>query len=704
MTDVTAQREGEVAVLEWAPVDGAESYRVAHGDTVTDVPGAICAAACAISVPVAEPGSAELIVSAVTADGGVSDEAAVEVDAAPTPSDTATPPAGQQLEVLLVRGGEPPTVETIPVDSEAEAQAVIADAKQPGTGVVSATLNTVADPADNEPRESDPGEPASGTWQAEALNYDELPGDPPGEGVVIAMLEKGGVDAGHPSLQGAVDDGTHLGGGSGTSDPTPHAMFVASMMAGQPGGAVPGIAPGATIMPINVGEGREGDLIEGIIYAVDNGADVINVSLALGCGSLGPIKNCPDGLQAAADYAESKGVVVVAGAGNNGDGDDVCTDPANEDLWPAVLDTVISVGGHDPAGEVWACSPDRPDVDLLAPSANLLGADVDGGYRIGQGTSYASPLVAGLIAVILAEKPELTPAQIRQLLPQWRLANGVLSVIAALVTVEIIVPDELEIDVEDIESIQPYTVELLFGGNHPISAAFGQHIEQAPPWRSNVGWSSNIHGQRDENGFAPYGWIAGLIIVHKNGDVTASGVFTHARGSGYLSTGGQYGTLGPFAGHYLECPSTPDNPTSLRVFRWDHPVAVGAKLVPDEQGRHEVELTFSLGVGATPERAGALPPVTLPYDNLDECEAQLAPYSRPGVLFSPFDRIEPENWGELKADWDQYYATMESVNEMLIDSTPITLAEPVSLWATSTTTDAADDPDVRVVYTNGRLE
>lgn len=699
MTDVSAERIEDTAALEWTPVDGAVGYRVGAGDTSTDVPASICQSTCAVDVPVLEPAGAQLTVSAVTADGAASEPAIVDVAPAgqrPTGTETADP---TRLEVLLVYGGSPPTVETVPVSSEAEAQAVIADARQPGTGVVSATLNL---PAAESQVEIAPDGPASGAWQAEALHYDQLPGDPlPGHGVVVAMLEKGGVDTGHPALAGAVDPGTHLdGSGSGTSEPTPHATFVASMMVGQPGQPVPGIAPGATVMPINVGDGRESDLIEGIVYAADHGADVVNISLALGCGSLGPIENCPDGLQAAADYAESKGVVVVAGAGNNGDGDEVCTDPANADLWPAVLDTVVSVGGHSPSGEVWLCSPDRPDVDLLAPAASLLGADAGGGYRIGHGTSYASPLVAGLIAVILAERPDLTPADIRALLPQWRRADGRLSVLAALVTVGIVGPDELEIDTENVASIHPYTVQLRFGADHPVSAALPQLIGSSTPWRSTVGWAGSIHGRRDENDYAPYGEIAGLIVVNEDGSVDASGVFTVTHGESYTTLGGEYGDLGPLRGHWKLCPSTSGNPPTLQVFRWDHPVAVDAALVPGSDD--EVELTFSLGVGATAEQGGELGPVTYVYDNLDQCEAQLAPYI--GKRQTPYDTIAPQNWGELAADWDQYFATMESINERLVQSSPITLAEPVSLRFTSTASEAVDDPRVRVVYTNGRPE
>ncbi|NEE02276.1 S8 family peptidase [Phytoactinopolyspora halotolerans] len=298
---------------------------------------------------------------------------------------------------------------------------------------------------------------AGGTWQAEAMRFDLLPGDPPGDGVEIATIERGGVDADHPSLAGAVRNGHHVdywnlavdeqptavSAQNGVSDPAAHATGVASLMVGQPSGAVPGIAPGATVYPINIGDGREDDMIRGIMWAVDAGVDVVNVSQVLGCSSILVFSSCPGDVREATDYAERNGVVVVAAAGNNGGGDG-CTGKTDADQWPAVLDTVISVGAYEPGGEVWQCTPRRADVDVLAPGVRLLLADVGGEHSIGEGTSFAAPLVSGLIAVILAERPDLNPAEIRRSLPNWLGADGRLDVPAALAAAGVLEPGERE--------------------------------------------------------------------------------------------------------------------------------------------------------------------------------------------------------------------------------------------------------------------
>lgn len=126
------------------------------------------------------------------------------------------------------------------------------------------------------------------------------------------------------------------------------------------------MAPGATILPVNK---EDVGIAEAMVWAVDNGADVINLSVSAGCRTLGPFESCPDDIQAGADHAEQHGVVVVASAGNNGDGAEWCDEPHHARKWPAVLDTVISVGGHDQDRDPWVCTPDRPDVDVLAPAA-----------------------------------------------------------------------------------------------------------------------------------------------------------------------------------------------------------------------------------------------------------------------------------------------------------------------------------------------
>lgn len=686
VTGLTAEPAGEGDVrLAWEPVAAADAYRISRGDMVVEVPVQVCDQECAITLaPLGTAGSQELAVSAVRA-GTASGPATVRVDAGQP-----DPPDGEpdELEVLLVYAGDPPVTETVPVESLDEAESVIEDARDNAVAeertLLSANLNSRARPA----AQPDGSEPVAQAWQAEAMEFSVLPGEPRGDGVVVAVLEQGGVDPTHPAFAGAaIEPGVYIGDPArdGQSDPGSHAHGVASMIVGQPGGLVPGIAPGATLLPVNIADARESDLIEAVTWAVDNGADVINVSQAMGdCGVLDLVVNCRHGLQQAMEYAEEQGVVVVAGAGNNGPGADYCTTPTNAEIWPAVLDTVISVGGYGPSGDRWACTPDRPDIDLLAPSAELVVADTGGGYKVNWGTSFASPLVAGLVAVILAEQPELTPAEIRGLLPRWVRANGNLSVVAALVTLGII-DWEPPLDLDSLDRAYPYHVDLRFAPEHPVSVALA------------------------DNQVDTLGWIDGVIFVNDDGTATASGVFEFQYDPTRQIGGPDWTARASRTGYVYECPRMnfvpPGWDAGMRVeqrMRWDVPVTVDVEVVPDAPEGPEFELSFSLGVGATASSPGSLPPVTIVRDTMDVCADYLEWYNSDATAQFLSGTRAPD-WSEVEAEAQEYFERTEGVLEMLIDSSPFTLSDPVSGVVTPTPTTLAGDPQVEVTYWDTHL-
>ncbi|TDE11809.1 S8 family peptidase [Jiangella asiatica] len=720
---VTAEVVDGVPRLEWEAVDGAVAYRISSasgsggedGEDVsasgTDVPADICAeGTCSLSLMAGGLDlDGETTVSAVTEDGTYSEPATVAVDL-PEPDSEPAEIDEQNLEVLLVYGWNldedapydpdaPPLTEVVPVESLEEAQRVIEEAQQPGTGVISASLNLPADATgDGGGDGEDEGDLydeylARGTWQVEEMGYDQLPGDPPGDGVVIATIEQSGVDASHPSLAGAVEDGYHVGGdGDGLVDPGVHATGVASLMVGQPAGAVPGIAPGATVYPINMGESREDDLHEAIVHAVDAGADIINVSQVLGCSSFLVITSCPTGLKAATDYAEENGVVVVAGAGNNG-GAESCDGTPDEELWPAVLETVVSVGAYEPSREVWECTPNRPDVDLLAPGVDLFIADAGGSYALADGTSFAAPLVSGLIAVVLAERPDLSPEAIREMLPQWRRADGQLSVYAALVSAGIIETDEFEPpEGEDLAAVYPYRVELSFDESHEIVP----YIEAVDELSMTEGISLTSitrdyaydNPEYGQDGYE-FGEIAGLIFLHDDGSASATGWMQPrprwaGEHEGYLSV------------HWEMCTIVPSFTSAAgRMYRWDIPVTVEAALVSDTGGDGEspqVELGFSLGIGATMDEPGELPPVTIHSDDLDRCADLNERFDEEAYLHS----VGWRPWPEVEPFVGEHYAAVEQAHEQLIAATPLTLDVPVALDGSDQETTAAGDPDVSI--------
>jgi len=154
------------------------------------------------------------------------------------------------------------------------------------------------------------------------------------------------------------------------------------------------------------------DIAQGIYYAVDNGANVINMSL----GS----KTDRDFLYEAVRYAYDNDVLMVAASGNSTS----TSSPSNYVLYPASYDEVMAVGATDMYDEVANLSNSTfishsgNNLDLVAPGVEILTADGNSqdGYKIFDGTSMATPHVAGVAALMLSKDPNLTADEIRQIL------------------------------------------------------------------------------------------------------------------------------------------------------------------------------------------------------------------------------------------------------------------------------------------------
>ncbi len=229
-----------------------------------------------------------------------------------------------------------------------------------------------------------------------------------GAGVTIAIIDTG-VDGSHIDLQGAVVGGTDVSGvGSSNGqqpvgDSSEHGTMVASLAAGRGhggGNGVIGSAPAANILAISIGFGtgtRSSDdqIAEAVKWAVDNGADVINMSLTR--NSL----EWPESWDDAFLYAFENDVVVVAAAGNRGSG-------TTEVGAPATIPGVLVVGGVDRNGEAsFDASSQGITIAVSAPSEDLVGAAPGGGYFAWAGTSGATPIVSGIVALVRAAHPGL---------------------------------------------------------------------------------------------------------------------------------------------------------------------------------------------------------------------------------------------------------------------------------------------------------
>lgn|GEM_PF-703986 len=256
-----------------------------------------------------------------------------------------------------------------------------------------------------------------------------------GKGVRIAIIDSG-IDTKHPDLAPNIDrkaDGSVNGYNAFhntanypvrdpyyETDPLPrdlngHGTHVAGIAAAPANGqGVTGVAPEATIIPVKVldknGLGDEAGIADGIRWAADNGADIINLSFG------GPETGYV--IRDAVSYARSKGVVIVAAAGNSGLG---------TVEYPAALNGVISVAASNRANGLAFFSSFGPGLDVTAPGAGIISTlptyDTESAnegfprnYGMMSGTSMASPFVSGLAALVLAQDPSLAPDRVEQVI------------------------------------------------------------------------------------------------------------------------------------------------------------------------------------------------------------------------------------------------------------------------------------------------
>ncbi|MEW6428600.1 MAG: S8 family serine peptidase [Thermodesulfobacteriota bacterium] len=222
-----------------------------------------------------------------------------------------------------------------------------------------------------------------------------------GKGVVVAVLDT--QIMAHSALNPGHFRQIDLRSGSdpGTGEYAFHGTAVASLIAGDADN-IHGLAPGVDILSIPVldsnGYGDALTLAKAITAAVDNGADIINMSL----GSYGDSKV----VRQAIAYATDKGVVMVASTGNDG---------LAQATYPAGYDGVIGVGGVDLTSRRLDFSNYGPHTDIMGPAQEVWAAGPNNGTASFTGTSAATPHVAGSIAAILSENGEMTAREAERL-------------------------------------------------------------------------------------------------------------------------------------------------------------------------------------------------------------------------------------------------------------------------------------------------
>ncbi len=245
-------------------------------------------------------------------------------------------------------------------------------------------------------------------WYLDPMQASQMWQVSTGKGIIVAVVDSG-VNAQQAELRGKVLPGKDMRfGGPADRDKDGHGTTMAMLIAGDGlnGQGVQGLAPGATILPVD--NESQGLLPAGIRYAADHGAKVINVSQEANVGLLG--SSDVDELNSAVKYAVQHGALVIAATGNDGK-------KAELPGYPAISPGAVGIAAVDQKGKIADFSNHGPHVTLAAPGVSIPGhcsyrLGSNKGYCIGDGTSEATAIASASAALIWAAHPTWTNNQV----------------------------------------------------------------------------------------------------------------------------------------------------------------------------------------------------------------------------------------------------------------------------------------------------
>jgi len=236
-----------------------------------------------------------------------------------------------------------------------------------------------------------PKDPQVLGWEIKKFNIQSQWKCSNGEGVRIAVIDTG-CDLDHPDIKDNLLQGINFVElGKDPVDRSGHGTHTAGTIAATNNGlGMVGVAPKAKIIPIkslnDKGNGNLNDVVKGIVWAADNRADFISMSL-------GSPQNSK-AIEEAVRYASSKGVIIFCAAGNSG--------PDSEIMYPARYEETISTAAIDENLNRTNFSCSGESLDFLAPGHNILSCVPNDSYAIMSGTSMSSPFVVGCAALLLS--------------------------------------------------------------------------------------------------------------------------------------------------------------------------------------------------------------------------------------------------------------------------------------------------------------